>query len=84
MDILDWQAMVMTVRINRAKGTHVAYRMSSLVKELVEVHKIDPNQIAQEMGATDDEITLLLQENDFKQKNTQNWKYSKAWKPIEA
>lgn len=84
LDIPDWKAMVLTVRINRAKGSHVAFKMSALVKELVEKHKVEPEQIAIEMGATDDEVNLLLQENVFKQRDIQNYKYSKAWKPVEV
>ena len=84
LDIPDWKAMVLTVRINRAKGTHIAFKMSGLVRELVNTHKIPPEQVVIELGATDEEVNLLLQENVFKQKDIQNWKYSKAWKPVEV
>lgn len=45
------QAMLLTIRINRAKGTHVAFRMSAIVRELIDQHGLDPTQVAQEIGA---------------------------------
>lgn len=84
LEIPDWKAMLLTVRINRAKGSHIAFKMSALVRELVDKHNVSPEQIVIEMGATNDEVNLLLQENVFKQRDIQNWKYSKAWKPVEV
>lgn len=84
LEIPDWKAMLLTVRINRAKGSHIAFKMSALVRELVDKHNVSPEQIVIEMGATNDEVNLLLQENLFKQRDIQNWKYSKAWKPVEV
>jgi ParB-like chromosome segregation protein Spo0J len=81
LDIPDWEAMVITVRINRAKGTHVAFRMSAMVTDLVNNHHVDPQQIAQEMGCGMDEINLLLQEDVFRVRDIQNHKYSAAWVP---
>lgn len=74
----------MTIRINRAKGTHVAVSMSAIVRELIEVHGLDPQQIAQEMGATMDEVHLLAQDGVFAVKNIGNWAYSQAWYPEET
>jgi len=81
LDIDDAEAMIITVRINRAKGSHVAFRMSEIVTALVNEHKVHPDEIAKEMGATKDEIELLLQQDVFKAKDIQNHKYSKAWVP---
>jgi ParB-like chromosome segregation protein Spo0J len=77
------EAMLATIRMNRAKGTHVAVRMSEIVRELVDVHNISPEQIASEIGATADEIALLRQEGVFKMKNIAGYAYSKAWYPKE-
>lgn len=77
------QAMIMTIRMNRAKGTHVAVRMSDIVRELIDVHHCDPQEVAIEIGATKDEIDLLYQEGVFKMKNIADYKYSRAWYPAE-
>lgn len=78
------QAMILTIRMNRAKGSHVAVRMSDIVRELIDVHHFDPQEIAIEIGATKDEIDLLYQEGVFKMKNIADYRYSKAWYPIET
>lgn len=76
-------AMLMTVRMNRAKGTHVAVRMSALVRELLDVHKLEPQQVAEGMGATLDEVHLLHQEGIFKHRNLDKVPFSRAWIPRE-
>lgn len=76
-------AMLMTIRINRAKGTHVALRMSEIVHELIEEHHLDPQEIAQNIGAGLDEVRLLAQDGVFAAKDIKNYKYSKAWIPAE-
>ncbi|SKX81176.1 ParB-like nuclease domain [Mycobacteroides abscessus subsp. bolletii] len=74
-------AMLMTIRINRAKGTHVAVEMSAIVRELIEEHGIDRATIAAEIGGTKDEVDLLAQEGVFAAKNIKNHAYSNAWYP---
>jgi ParB-like chromosome segregation protein Spo0J len=83
LDIDDSQAMCMTVRVNRAKGTHVALKMSEIVQKLINEHNLDPKQVADEIGATPDEIALLYQASIFKRKNLSEYRYSRAWIPKE-
>lgn len=84
LEIPDHKAMLLTVRINRAKGSHVARRMSELVRKLLDDHGMDPAQIALELGATAEEVKLLATPDVFKAKNLANYKYSKAWYPAEV
>jgi hypothetical protein len=84
MDIDRPTAMILTIRMNRAKGSHVALRMSEIVAELVNLHGLDPQQVAAEIGAEANEIDLLLQQDVFKVKKIADWKYSKAWVPAET
>jgi hypothetical protein len=84
LDLTDAEAMILTVRINRAKGTHVAFRMSAIVRSLIEKHHYDRQQVAAEIGATLDEVDLLFQKDVFEKKDIQNWEYSKAWVPHES
>jgi ParB-like chromosome segregation protein Spo0J len=78
------QAMLLTIRMNRAKGSHVAYRMSAIVRELMDEHGYDPAEISVEIGATADEIALLHQEGVFAQRNIKEYRYSRAWYPAET
>jgi len=80
-DVPRDQAMILTVRMNRAKGSHVAVRMSEMVKELIDKHNWGQKDLAQELGATPKEIDLLYQDGVFKFRNIKDYKYSKAWYP---
>ena len=84
LDVTDTEAMVITVRINRAKGTHLAFRMSEYVRELVEKHKVPIEQLATDIGGTVDEVMLLMKSDVFEHKDIQNWAYSEAWGPAES
>lgn len=83
LDVPREKAMILTIRMNRAKGSHVAVKMSEIVRELIDVHHCDPQEVAIEIGATRDEIDLLYQEGVFKHKNIADHVYSPAWYPIE-
>ena len=78
------EAMMLTIRINRAKGSHVAFRMSNIIRELIDEHDIDPQQIAKEIGANKDEVDLLYKEGVFEARDIKNYRYSKAWYPKEV
>ena len=84
LDISEGEAMCLTVRINRAKGDHTATLMSDLVRELTEVHGMDMQQIAVNIGATVQEVELLHQADLFKERNLKDYKYNKAWYPKES
>lgn len=84
IDVPRDKAMILTIRMNRAKGSHVAVRMSEIVRELIDVHHCDPQEVAIEIGATKDEIDLLYQDGVFKMKNIEAWRYSKSWYPKEV
>ena len=75
---------MLTIIINRAKGSHVAFRMSNIIRELIDEHDIDPQQIAKEIGANKDEVDLLYKEGVFEARDIKNYRYSKAWYPKEV
>ncbi len=78
------EAMMMTVRINRAKGQHVAYKMSDLVKTLVDEYGATIDDMVTGMGMTKSEISLLYDGTLIKRKELQTREYSKAWVPVET
>lgn len=84
IDCTRAEAMMLTIRINRAKGTHIAIRMSQVVRELIDVHGVSPDDVAKEIGAGRKEVDLLYQENMFKARDIKNAKYSVAWEPDEG
>jgi len=82
MHLTEPERMLLTIRINRAKGSHIAIKMSDIIKALVNEHGMPVKDICKEIGATKDEIELLMMENVFKKHNVdKESKYSKAWVP---
>ena len=82
MNLSEPERMLLTIRINRAKGSHIAIKMSEIIKKLINDYGISPKQICEEIGATKDEIEVLQMDNifkhfDFNKEST----YSKAWYP---
>jgi ParB-like chromosome segregation protein Spo0J len=81
LNLSEPERMLLTVRINRAKGSHIAVKMHDLIETLVKDYGMSIDTICKEIGANKDEIELLLMENVFKKFDTKNYKYSKAWIP---
>lgn len=86
LDVNKGQAMILTIRMNRAKGTHAAAAMSLIVRELIDELHYDPQEVAIEIGATADEVELLRQDGVFKKKGIadRDPPYSSAWYPKET
>jgi hypothetical protein len=81
LNLSEPERMMLTVRINRAKGSHMAIKMHDLVTSLIEDHGISQEEVAKGIGATKQEVDLLLMENVFKKLKIPEHKYSKAWYP---
>lgn len=81
LDITEPERMLLTIRINRAKGTHQAIRMHDIINSLHHDHHYTVQEIAQGIGGSKEEVKLLLKENVFKALNIENHVYSKAWEP---
>ena len=82
MNLTEPERMLLTIRINRAKGSHIAVKMSDIIKSLVKDYAIPIKTICNEIGATKDEVELLMLNDIFeKYKIDKNSKYSKAWIP---
>lgn len=84
LSIPEDEAIALTVRINRAKGTHAAVRMSDLVKRLLDEFSWSRERVGKEIGANVDEVDLLHQDGVFKAKKIEGYRYSKAWIPKEG
>lgn len=80
-DLSEPERKLMTVRINRAKGTHVAVHMSDLVKSLINEDGLTVEEICAGIGATRHEVEVLLMKDVFEKLGTAEHQYSKAWVP---
>ncbi len=82
MDLDEADRKLLTIRINRAKGSHVALKMADIVKDLVNAHGLSLDEICTQIGATRDEVDLLPMENVFKAKGIdEKTPFSRAWIP---
>ncbi len=82
MDLDEADRMLLTIRINRAKGSHIALKMADIIKTLVNDHGLSLDEICSQIGATKDEVDLLLMENVFKAKGIdEKTPFSRAWIP---
>ena len=50
MDIDDREAMLLTIRMNRAKGVHEASSMAKIAKKLIEDYGMTPINLRKELG----------------------------------
>lgn len=78
------QAMMLTIQMNRAKGTHVAVRMSDVIQELHNDLGISIDDIREGCGMQRQEVELLLAGHLLKTRDLKNYRYSRAWVPIET
>jgi ParB-like chromosome segregation protein Spo0J len=80
MDLDTPERMLLTIRINRAKGNHVAVLMHEIVTELINDYDYTIEQIREGIGCTKQEVDLLYKKGVFDALNIKEHKYSKAWK----
>lgn len=84
LDMEDDEAMALTVRMNRAKGSHIAVHMHALVARLLGDHGWSRERVAKAIGATPKEVDVLAQDGVFAIKGIKDWAYSQAWYPEET
>lgn len=84
LDLDRREAMLLTVRINRAKGQHAATEMSTLIHSLHHDYGLTQEEIMAGIGASKKEVELLLMDGVFKARKIAEHVYSKAWYPVEA
>lgn len=81
MDMTKQDRMLLTIRINRAKGSHSAFKMHKIVNYLLTDGGLTPQEVAKQIGADISEVNLLVQEGVFENKQVATTNYSKAWFP---
>lgn len=82
MNLSEPERMLLTIRINRAKGSHIAVKMADIIHKLVNDYCMSLEAVGHGIGARQEEVELLLMDNVFQKKNiTEETRYSKAWIP---
>lgn len=82
MDLDVVERMILTIRINRAKGSHSAYKMHEVVSKLVEEYNVPVKKVCNDLGMDKSEVELLLQKSVFTKLGfNDNSKFNQAWVP---
>ena len=77
-------AMIMHVRLNRARGEIFAKPFSRLMKKIVLSGKYSPEELEDILVMSVDEVDLMLSGGLLKQRKIPDHQYSRAWVPVEA
>tara|TARA_R100000935_G_scaffold58501_1_gene95885 strand:- start:2891 stop:3403 length:513 start_codon:yes stop_codon:yes gene_type:complete len=80
MDLTEPERMLLTIRINRAKGNHIAIKMHDIIKTLIDKYGVTKEHIIKSIGGTKAEVDLLYKDGVFDALNIKEHKYSQAWK----
>lgn len=83
-DVDEIDAMVLHVRMNRARGNVHPVGLSGLLKKIVYSGKYSEKDLSTIFVMSEDEIDLLLSNGLLKKKNWEKYEYSRAWVPIEV
>lgn len=84
VDCDEIDAMVMHVRMNRARGDIFAKPFSKLLKNIVLSDKYSPEELETILVMSPDEVDLMLAGGLLKKRNIPQHQYSRAWVPVEA
>jgi hypothetical protein len=83
-DCDEIDAMVMHVRLNRARGEIFAKPFSKLLKNIVLSDKYSAEDLEDILIMSPDEVDLMLAGGLLKQRKIPQYTYSRAWVPVEA
>jgi hypothetical protein len=83
-DVDEIDAMVLHVRLNRAKGNVHPYALSQIVKSIIRSKKYGERDLLAILAMSNDELDLMISSGLLKSKNWEKYEYSRAWVPIEV
>jgi ParB-like chromosome segregation protein Spo0J len=84
VDVDQVEAMMMHVRINRARGQLMARPLSEIVRALMRSKKFNEFDLARMLEMSIEEFELLSDGTLLKIRKVSEHKYSSAWVPVEA
>jgi ParB-like chromosome segregation protein Spo0J len=84
VDCDEAEAMIMHVRLNRARGQVIAKNLSRLLKRVARTGKWTEPDIQAAVRMSNDEFDTLIDGSLVKSRSLKEHEYSKAWVPVEA
>lgn len=83
IDCDEANAIIMHIRLNRARGSIVAKYLASAVQKLVQLGYTDSAKLSQILGMSFEEYEVISEPRYLKAKKLAAHEYSRAWVPIE-
>jgi len=77
-------AMLIHAQVNRGRGSLVAKNLSKIIREIIRSRKYSQNDLERALAMKSVEFDLMMESTIIKQRDIQNYNYSRAWVPIEA
>lgn len=84
VDCDEAEAMIMHIRLNRARGQVMAKPLSNLLKRIARSGKWTDDDLQAALRMVNDEFDTLIDGSLIKARSLKEHEYSKAWIPIEA
>jgi ParB-like chromosome segregation protein Spo0J len=84
IDCDETDAMIMHVRMNRSSGQPVAKLLSRLIRRIDSTKKYSDDELRDLLGMGREEFTVLIEGSLLKSRKLKEYKYSKAWIPVEV
>lgn len=84
VDCNSLEAMLMHLQINRGRGSLLAHKVSSIIRDLFNSGKYDEKDFDRLLTMKYDELEVLFNPTILKQRKISEHKYSRAWVPVEA
>lgn len=81
-DVVD--AMLIHAQVNRGRGSLVAKNLSSIVRFIMRSRKYSQVDLERMLAMKSVEFDLMMDSTIIKQRDIQNYNYSRAWVPVEA
>lgn len=83
-DCGDIDAMLLHLRLNRAKGSTIAKGMSRIFRDIIMSGRYAESDLKRMLVMRNDEVDLMIDGTLIKNRKIANHKYSQAWVPVEA
>jgi hypothetical protein len=83
-DCGDIDAMLLHLRLNRAKGATQAKKMSRIFRDIIMSGRYAETDLKRMLVMRNDEIDLMIDGTLIKNRKVAEHKYSRAWVPVEA
>ena len=77
-------AMLIHAQVNRGRGSLVAKNLSRIIRDIIRSRKYSQSDLERALAMKSVEFDLMMESTIIKQRDIQNYNYSRAWVPVEA